>query len=150
MAEGKTLMEILGGSPFSKPSERPYDARSVAIIARGKYGGTVVCAKPNSALYWEIHDVGSSNLEDFGLDSAPDGISIWEGIAVWRPGGWEYPQDGQTDFEGEFRRPNAEELTKMAAGEPLWPEPPEGDDVNENESSAIEGDVPPVRDAPGH
>lgn len=108
-------------------SERPYDTSCAALIANHKNGGIIVSARPNCALYWEISEIGTVRLDDFGLDLAPEGLSIWEGVSVWRPGGYECPQDGQTEFEGEFRRLNTEEWAKLASGDPLWPELPERD-----------------------
>jgi len=142
VAEGKTLFEILKDVTLDEDApgkipERPYDIKCAALIANYKNRGIVVSAKPNCALYWEISEIGTVDLGDYGLDLAPDGISIWEGVSVWRPGGYECPQDGQMEFEGEFRRPSAEELAKLAAGEPLWPEPPEEQDVDEDQRAEV-------------
>jgi len=117
MSDGKTLMEILSPRRGSQPC--------AALVAQGKRDGVILECVYDCMLHWEIGEIGTSCLGDYGLDDAPPGISIWEGVAIWRPGGYECPQDGQFDYEGTFRKLNADEIAKLTAGERLWPEPPE-------------------------
>jgi hypothetical protein len=146
---GKTLFEILQGiDPEEKPDipkdERPYLNECAALVAcDGRGHGIIIQAKQYCALWWDMDQVGSVDLSDYGLDLAPKGISIWEGKGVWSPGGYECPQDGQMDFEGEFRRMTAEETAKVQAGDLVWPEE---EDVDEDEGTEEQGDVPPMPD----
>ena len=143
----KTLFEILKEVKLDENGhvidDRPYDMNCVALVAANKRGGVLVHVKPHCALWWEMEEIGTARLDDYGLDLAPVGVSIWEGKAVWSQGGYECPQDGQMDYEGTFRRLTAEEAAKMQAGEPLWPEE---EDVDEDEGTKVEGNVPAVRD----
>jgi len=147
----KSLFELLKEVDVTEkdgnvPTERrPYDMKCVALVAKNKRGGSLVSIKPYCALWWELDDMGSVDLGDYGLDDAPEGISIWEGMAIWQPGGYECPEDGMMNYEGTFRRLTAEEAAKMQAGEPLWTEPEE-DDVDEDEGTEEQGNVSPVRD----
>lgn len=124
----KTLFEILKETNLDDKGKeestdrRPYDMNCIALVAANKRGGVMVHAKPHCALWWEMQEMGSIDLGDYGLDLAPEGISIWEGTAVWQRGGWECPEDGQIDYSGAFRRLTSEEAAKMQAGESLWPE----------------------------
>lgn len=111
-----TLFGIL-----SKPSA-PKEL-SVALVANGKLGGCLIDIKPGCVLDIECDEFGSTALDDYGLDDAPEGLSIWEGYDYWTPGGHEFPQDGDIEYRGTFRRLTLDELAKLANGEPLWPEP---------------------------
>lgn len=147
---GKTLFEILSevkldenGTDAPK-DERPYHKDCIALVAcDGRGHGIILQAKQYCALWWDMDQVGSVDLSDYGLDLAPAGVSIWEGKAIWIPGSYECPQDGSTDFEGDFRRLTSEEAAKVQAGEPIWPEDDDGD---EDKGTEEQRDVPPVRD----
>lgn len=104
-----------------KKTERPNNNPSAALVANTKNGGVIVCSKPGCDLYYEIHEIGSVNVGDYGLDDAPEGITVWEGNGIWQPGGYETPQDGEMFYEGKFRRLTNEELEKVQKGENLWP-----------------------------
>lgn len=127
MTFGDALRSRLYGKKVKK------EEQSSALVADGKYGGCIVSAKSGCVLEVQLSEVGSSRLDDYGLDDAPHGISIWEGYSLWIPGGYEYPQDGELDFRGEFRKLTPDELTKLANGEPLWPALPEDDDEGQRE-----------------
>ena len=134
----KTLMEIL--------APRRGAEQCKALVAQGKHhDGVIVECVYDCMLHWEIGEIGTSRLDDYGLDDAPPGISIWEGVAIWQPGGYECPQDGQFNYEGAFRKLNTDEAAKLAAGERLWPEPPE-EDVDEDQRAEVQGDLSSVRD----
>lgn len=148
MSEGKTLMEILAGVK-SEPSGSPGKVQSAALVCNSKYGGMLVACKPGCCLEQEACEVGTYMLDDFGLDDAPNGLSIWEGYNHWQPGGYEYPQDGEIYYIGKFRPLTTEEISTLARGEPLWPELPEEPDVDEDQRTEVQGDVPPVRDEAG-
>jgi hypothetical protein len=138
MPEGKTLFEILKDVTVDEEvggdERRPYDMQCAAVVANHKNGGIIVYAKQHCALWWEIQDIGSVSLGDYGLDDAPEGISLWEGSAAWRPGGYECPEDGQMDYSGAFRRLAPDEAVKIADGESLWPEEK---DVDEDQRAKV-------------
>lgn len=94
---------------------------NAALIANTKNGGVVLHARPGCHLFYEIHEVGSVQVGDYGFDDAPEGVSVWEGTAAWQPGSYETPQDGMTIYEGKYRRLTNEELEKVQKGENLWP-----------------------------
>lgn len=148
MSEGKTLMEILSGVK-SEPSGSPGKVQSAALVCNSKYGGMLVACKPGCCLEQEAGEVGTYMLDDFGLDDAPNGLSIWEGYNHWQPGGYEYPQDGEIYYIGKFRPLTTEEISTLARGESLWPELPEEPDVDEDQRAEVQGDVPPVCDEAG-
>lgn len=139
MSERETLFEILQRTrPDMSIGKVPrVKEQSAALVINGKAGGALISIKPNCCLDMEFDQIGSCNLGDYGLDDAPHGLSVWEGFDRWIPGGYECPQDGQTEYNGVFRRPTIEELTKIAAGEPLWPEPPEEPDVDEDQRTEL-------------
>lgn len=58
-------------------------------------------------------------FEDLGLDDAPDGISIWEGVTK----GGQYIGDGEYSdpyLDGTFRQPTDEEWAAIRAGRSPW------------------------------
>lgn len=59
-------------------------------------------------------------LQDLGLDDAPPGISIWEGVVgggEWSPGIEDY---ADIYPEGTFRAPTDEEWVAIRAGRSPW------------------------------
>lgn len=84
---------------------------SKAVVANNKQGHGLVL--------WYVGDVITSEIEEAGfcLDDAPEGISVWEGIGIWTPGPFEYPDDGDFELVGEFRKPTDEEWAAIRAGE---------------------------------
>lgn len=131
---GKSVSEIFDEIRLSEDGrvkdDRPYITDCMALVAcDGNGHGIILQAK--------------QYLSDYGLDLAPQGVSIWEGKSIWCPGGYECPQDGSTEFEGEFRRLTAEEAAKVQVGDLIWPEE---EDVDEDEGTEEQGNVSPVRD----
>lgn len=114
--------------------KRP-EVPNMALIANTKNGGVVLHARPGCTLYYEMHEVGSSRVDDYGFDDAPEGLTVWEGIAAWQPGGYETPQDGMTIYEGTYRRLTTEEILKVQKGEELWPPLTEYLDGDEDEGT---------------
>lgn len=108
---------------------------NMALIANTRNGGVVLHARPGSTLFYEMHELGSSRVDDYGFDDAPEGITVWEGTAAWQPGGYETPQDGMTIYEGTYRRLNDEEILKVQKGENLWPPLAEYIDGDEDEGT---------------
>lgn len=101
--------------------ERSRDEKaSRAVIAYGKTNGCVLWYD-GPAIACEIEEHGLRDLEDLGLDDAPEGkISIWEGTYVWQPGSYEYPLDGSTEPSGKFRDLTEDEWTAIKAGRSPW------------------------------
>lgn len=140
----KTIFEVFDEFKDEFKDRRPYTTDCAALVAcDGRGHGIIIQAKQYCALWWDMDQVGSVELSDYGLDLAPKGVSIWEGMGVWSPGGYECPQDGQMDFEGDFRRLTSEEAAKVQVGDLIWPEE---EDVDEDEGTEEQGDVPAVRD----
>jgi hypothetical protein len=90
------------------------DGKSWAVVACDGHGNGVVLSY-GGPIEYEIDAVGTT-LSDLGLDDAPWGISIWEGIYSWEKGGYECPEDGNTYPMGTFRKPTILELTKIHNG----------------------------------
>lgn len=100
--------------------EEPELQPSRAVVANHKNAtGIVLWCTDHSHISMEIEQT-SRRLDDLGLDDAPDGISVWEGCYVWRPGGYECPQDGTTDPQGEFRTPTEDEWLAIREGRSPW------------------------------
>lgn len=93
---------------------------SRAVVANhDRRVGIVLWYTDHSRISMEI-DAISGRLDDLGLDDAPNGISIWEGDYVWRPGGYECPQDGYSDPVGKFRSPTDAEWQAIREGRSPW------------------------------
>lgn len=93
---------------------------SKAVIANRENGrGCIIWVTLGSLLEDQMRE-GSDDLADLGLDDAPPGISIWEGTFVWRPGSWEYPQDGELWPKGAFRAPSDDEWAAIREGRSPW------------------------------
>lgn len=75
---------------------------SIALIASNGNHGCVM-AHHGSGIEYEIEAIGDGPLEDFGLDDAPEGLSIWEGYLHATGGRSMFEDDYETSLEGEFR-----------------------------------------------
>lgn len=96
-----------------------FDDPCKAVIANNGRAGCVLWTV-GAHIRFEMEECGFSQLGDLGLDDAPDGISIWEGIYVWQSGGFEYPHDGEMYPAGKFRKPSKEEWDKIIKNECPW------------------------------
>jgi hypothetical protein len=101
--------------------ERRKKARSKAVIAANDKGFGCVVWYVGPGLTNEIEEVGLHELGDLGLDDAPEGISVWEGVFVWQPGPYEHPDDGDLVPSGTFRKPTDEEWIAIREGRNPWP-----------------------------
>jgi hypothetical protein len=64
-----------------------------------------------------------TDLFDWLAEVPPgDGLWIWEGWARLTNGGPEYPNDGDMEIGGEFRRLNADELVLLGSGSSVFSE----------------------------
>lgn len=84
---------------------------SRAVVANNtRNGGCVLWFTADSVIEAEISNT-STRLADLGLDDAPEGISIWEGVYI------KYVrQDDYLEPSGAFRPPTDEEWTAIRAG----------------------------------
>lgn len=98
---------------------RPAQPSRVVAVNTDGGRGVALWHTSDSDIAFEIEQT-SHLLDDLGLDDAPVGISIWEGSYVWRPGGYECPQDGSTDPVGSFRAPTDEEWQAIREGRNPW------------------------------
>ncbi len=75
---------------------------SIALIASNG-GKGVILVHDGSGIEADIEALGIGQLDDHGLDGAPDGLSIWEGRLISNttntPGGLDY----DTELDGVFR-----------------------------------------------
>jgi hypothetical protein len=97
-----------------------WSKKSLAVIAC--QGGS------GAALWWvgghidfEISEGQPSDLGDLGLDNAPDGISIWEGVYDYHSDkSYYYNDGGYTEANGDFRNPTEEEWVGIREGRCPW------------------------------
>ena len=99
-----------------------WNGPSFAVVANDDLGSGCVLWTGGPHVRFEIEEGGSHTLADLGLDNAPVGISIWEGIYVWWPGGYESPDDGGSKPAGIFRKPTENEWKAIKQGVSPWDE----------------------------
>lgn len=100
----------------------PSEEQSKAVVARDEKGVGCILWWTGEHLRCEI-DAGFYDLSDLGLDDAPHGISIWEGIYVYYSGSWENElEGGGSDPKGTFRSPTDDEWGAIKAGRSPWGE----------------------------
>lgn len=113
-----TLFDKIEFQPAEKHEPSEYDKPSRAVVAMGEHDG-VVLWHIGAHIHDEIQNVGSK-LSDLGLDDAPQGISVWEGVWV---GHETHTFDG-TEYEshpsGKFREPTDEEWAAIRKGDCPW------------------------------
>lgn len=107
---------------MTKPEEQQ---RSHALVANGRHRGCVLQYR-GPGIENEIDECGLYDLDELGLDDAPEGLSIWEGTLHTRRVG--NPMDGE-EWEGElvggFRPLSPEEWAVVVSGGQLWPAEPD-------------------------
>lgn len=92
-----------------------WNKASRAVVAKGHIGCLLWYV--GGHISFEIEEVGLYYLDLLGLDSAPPGISIWEGI--YEPE-TDYFGDTITHPNGEFRPPTEEEWEAIRKGNCPW------------------------------
>lgn len=93
--------------------------KTMAVIACSDDGRAVsVLWTVGGAIAMELEEGGLGH-NDLGLDTEP-GIWVWEGVAVWIPGGYYTPDDGEMELQGSFRKPTDEEWTAIRDGRCPW------------------------------
>jgi hypothetical protein len=93
---------------------------SLAVIACDGNGNGCVLYTAGPHVAMDMHEIGRG-LGDIGLDDAPAGISVWEGMTA----GGGYAGDGDyhdTYLEGAFRVPTDDEWLAIRAGRCPWDE----------------------------
>jgi len=88
-----------------------------AVVA-SRNGRGVVLFYSGDWIQHEIDEEHHDDLDELGLEDAPDGISVWEGYPVTRGNN---PETMYTEGEGTFRRPTAREWGSIEGGESPWP-----------------------------
>ena len=127
MNMGIDMEEMLSKIVLSKVEnpDPPYGGwdwskKCLAVISARNGSGAV--------LWWvgghidaEICEGHISELGDLGLDNAPDGISIWEGVYDYhRDQSYYHDDGGWTEVNGEFRNPTEEEWVGIREGRCPW------------------------------
>jgi hypothetical protein len=109
------------------PAKKTEDRLSRAVIASDGKNGAVVF-HIGEHIKEDLTHLGYS-LSDLGLDSAPRGISIWEGC--WAGGGYDSYNGDYFDIYlvGKFRQPTDDEWICIKEGRCPWAEYPIEDGV---------------------
>jgi len=102
-------------------SKLAWEMNSKAVVCMGMQDGFVLHTV-GPALRHEMEEAGLHFLSDLGLDDAPEGISVWEGKYVWHRGGWENPDDGDSEAVGTFRELTEAEWDSVKKNECPWNE----------------------------
>jgi len=94
--------------------EPDWDTPSQILIANGPYGGSVL--EHTGAHSWlMIDEWGTKQLDEMGLDDAPDGLSIFIGKLIHRKSG----DETESSFSGCYRALTDDEWNRLQAGEPV-------------------------------
>jgi len=106
------------------PPKLDWSKPSLAVVACDANGHGCVLWTAGPHVSSLTDEAGVSDLSDLGLDDAPEGISIWEGIIktvhTHTPDANEY----DSWLEGSFRKPTIEEWDSIRRGECPWDEAP--------------------------
>lgn len=88
-----------------------------AFVACKDGAGAVLSFREGSPFGF-FAEAGSSLLDDLGLDDAPDGLSVWEGVVMTT-----YSQgDHDAELSGRFRPLNDDEWYRLrTTGDPFEP-----------------------------
>lgn len=107
---------------MNEPRQPPRPTPSIAVVVRSWHDDSreqsVGCAlwwwPPGGQLGQEAET--GATIDALGLEDAPIGISIWEGIYVWVSA-----EDGpHTNPVGKYRAPTDEEWAKIREGAHPW------------------------------
>jgi hypothetical protein len=111
-----------GLNPNPPETYGPWDwgKKSLAVVTCRNGEGSV--------LWWvgghidfELSEAGMVSLGDLGLDNAPDGLSIWEGVYDYhRDQSYFHDDGGWTEANGDFRRPTEEEWEWIKSNQCPW------------------------------
>ncbi len=84
-----------------------------ALVA-AKNGHGVVLKRSGHEISAYLSEIGTEDILDLGLDDAPDGLSIWEGVVV-------YFDEDDSSMDGIFRPLTQAEWHALATDQPLFP-----------------------------
>lgn len=87
--------------PPTSPPRKNMTTESIALIANNG-GSGIILELHGTGISCEVDAVGSKRLDDYGLDDAPDGLSIWEGHLNAHPCG-PHNEEVDTGLVGKFR-----------------------------------------------
>ena len=97
-----------------------WNKKSLAVIASHGGDGAVLWWV-GGHLDYEISEGYASSLGDLGLDNAPNGICVWEGVYDYHSDKSYYDNDGgYTEANGEFRVPTDEEWEYIRENRCPW------------------------------
>jgi len=102
-----------------EPGEYDWAKPSRAVVVQGMGGGCVlftVGAHVDSM----INEAGVSDLDNLGLDDAPEGISIWEGGIKSVHHNTPDANEHEWWLDGKFRDPTAEEWESIRKNKCPW------------------------------
>ncbi len=97
-----------------------WSKNSLAVIAsRGGEGAVLWWV--GGHIDFELCESGISALGDLGLDDAPEGICVWDGVYVFHKDTSYYHDDGgESEAVGDFRAPTDEEGEYIKRNECPW------------------------------
>lgn len=99
--------------------ESAWEQPSKAVVAcRQGYGIVLWTAGPH--VNQHIEELGVTDLGELGLDDAPDGITVWEGMLELAPYGHYPPDVVKHELRGAFRQPTDTEWAAIRNGECPW------------------------------
>ena len=94
----------------------------VAVAYNEEWDLGVVLCGVGGGFELETYEAGERDMECLGLTPPKAGIWIWEGQFIWTPGPYEYPQDGDMNPVGSWRRATDHELAALVNGTRPWNE----------------------------
>jgi hypothetical protein len=101
------------------PDDYDWTKPSKAVVVQGTGGGCVLfTAGPHVASM--INEAGVSDLDNLGLDDAPDGVSIWEGGIKSVHHNTPDANEHEWWLEGAFREPTDEEWESIRKNDCPW------------------------------
>jgi hypothetical protein len=103
--------EPWGGYDFSKDS--------LAVVAYGLRDEMCVLWTVGPHVLMELDEYCLSAM-DILTEPENHGIWVWEGRGIWRPGGFEYPEDGEIELVGTYRAPTEEEWQAIRENRCPW------------------------------
>ncbi len=107
--------------PWRGEESDDWDLPSRAVVACDGNGNGAVLWTVGPHVAHELNEAGLSGLDDLGLDDAPHGISVWEGMYVTLPPSWpESAGDEGTEPCGKFREPTDQEWEAIKASRCPW------------------------------
>ncbi|KKN31774.1 hypothetical protein LCGC14_0820580 [marine sediment metagenome] len=117
------MTDLPNAAPVQRDRELDeWDLPSRAVVACDGNGHGAVLWTVGPHVAHEMNEAGMVELSDLGLDDAPLGVSIWEGVYVTPPAPalQESAGDEGTQPAGKFRPPTDHEWDAIKAGRCPW------------------------------